>query len=110
MKNSITVACRLGALTDAEQNRRARLFADFQAAIQSVRELLDGYDVVISSTAMPAVLLDELVRLESRCCSFLTFSIHASPALTLRITGSQDAKRFLTSEFGLGKRSAPAED
>ncbi len=110
MKNSTKIACRLRALTDAEQNRRAHLFADFQAAIQSVRELQDGYDVVISSTAMPAVSLDELVRLESCCCSFLTFSIHVSPALALRITGSQEAKRFLTNEFGLGERSAPAED
>ena len=100
MKNSTKVGCRLHALTDAEQNRRAHLFAAFQAAIQSVRELHDGYDVVISSTAMPAVSLDELIRLESRCCSFLTFSIQVNPALTLRITGNPEAKRFLAGEFG----------
>ena len=72
---------------------------------------LDGLEAVLAEHPERADVLrarmDELVRLESRCCSFLTFSIHASPALTLRLTGSQDAKRFLTSEFGLGSAQHP---
>ena len=59
------VACRLNALTGPEQDRRARLFADFQAAIQSVRELSDGYDVIVDASALPAEALGELIQLES---------------------------------------------
>ena len=102
MNKSTEIACRLDALSSAEQARRAALFSQLQEAIRDVRELADGYQVSLDPSAMQRNHVEELTRLEARCCAFLSFSLTAdSESLSLRITGGSDAKRFLAREFGL---------
>lgn len=107
MNKSTSIACQLDVLSSTERSRRAALFADFQGAIQKVRELDDGYHVSLDASAIRRQHVEELVRLEVRCCAFLRFSIvTGSDSLALRITGGSEAKSFLASEFGLGTQSA----
>jgi hypothetical protein len=102
------VAC---ALTPAEQRaRRDELSRGLVREIRAHRELPDGYELEFASAPDVIERLAAFIAFESACCGFLDFQLRVPSggrAVTLRLTGSPEAKRFLR-ESGLGAESAPA--
>ena len=61
----------------------------------------NGLTLTVPGAAMPRPLVEELMKLERRCCPFLTFE--AQPIgedVVLQITGGVDAQAFLRAQFG----------
>ena len=89
------VACDLDALAEDERRERARLASEMGASIVAVREISDGYEVTFASSGPNVAQLRQLVDLERRCCSFLTFELRSDgEELQLKITGPDSAKQF----------------
>lgn len=98
-----TLACRIGALTDAEQNRRRELSIELRDAVSQTRELADGYAWRIPTETATAGLVTEFIGLERRCCPFFRFVLEFEPdggAVWLTITGPPGVKRFIRDELG----------
>ncbi|HMQ30712.1 MAG TPA: hypothetical protein PKD53_08275 [Chloroflexaceae bacterium] len=97
----IPLACNPHALSAAEwsahQATSARLFRELRV---SSEELPDGYAFLfpVGAFALVAAFVDG----ERRCCPFLTFRIDVPPAdasITLRITGSAEARAIIAAEL-----------
>jgi hypothetical protein len=85
--------------TIANEMARSGLRADLERAmISGPREVSGGIEVRFRPEAWPAV--DRYLQLESQCCSFLTLTAErASDAITLRITGREEAQELIRSIF-----------
>jgi len=95
------VACTPQALSAeawaTHQTTSAQLFGARHAAAE---ELPDGYAFRFPAAAFP--LVAAFVAGERRCCPFFTFHIEVPPAegpITLRITGSPEAKVVIAAEL-----------
>ena len=97
------IACRLDALSPWERTRRASLAGRLLLLVGRIDELPNGFQLEIASQHRSDML--ELVALEQRCCSFLSFE-HSNDGdgLRLKITGREGVKTFLAAEFGLEGR------
>jgi diamine N-acetyltransferase len=101
---AVPIACNLDALSATEQARRTELFERFRGGIQAVDDVPGGYRVTVSE-GVSRNEIEELVGYERRCCSFLRLAVGGGPdGIVVSITGSDGAKEFLDSEFGLGQR------
>jgi hypothetical protein len=98
--DDIPVAC---CLADAElREREATLLAQFKSALTAIEELADGYAFRLPGEKGLLELVAELIIAERECCPFLTFQLTAEPtmgALTVRMTGPDGTKEFLTTSF-----------
>jgi len=97
--SEIPIACTLTERELAE--RRAGLLAELRGHRAEIRWLADGAAFRYPSTAAVVDLLTEFVRLESRCCPFLRFSLTVDPAAGaswLELTGPPGTREFLESE------------
>lgn len=92
-RDEVPVAC---ALSNAEfRQRKTTLFAQFNSAVISTRELPNGYEFQIPGDANAIAIVAELIAAEHECCPFLRFELIAEPSngpVTLRVTGSSGAK------------------
>ena len=90
-------------LTDAEiRKRRAAIQPEFKQGVKAVKELPDGYEFQFSGNPKWIRMLSAFIEYESHCCPFWTFSLKVSEKsgpIYLRLTGSQDAKRFLNAQM-----------
>lgn len=96
----LPLACSMGALNTAEQQRRQALAVQLRGVTQEVQERPDGYAFRYPASS----LLDaaEFVSLERRCCPFFRFGLDVSPdsgSLWLSLTGQDGVKAFLEAEF-----------
>ena len=103
----VPIACDLDAIPDGDRAAHIdRAGALLFAAYEERRELVDGY-----AWRFGAHQFDEVaayVANERRCCPFFTFTLEVTPAggpLWLRVTGTAEAKAYLTSELAI--HSAP---
>jgi len=96
----VPVAC---ALTTAElQQRREELLREIRNAVLEVRELTDGFAYRFPSDDLLLAQLTEMIKLERRCCPFLTFNLRIEPAgrpMWLELAGPEGTKEFLASLF-----------
>ncbi len=110
--SSVPLVCRLDALTAPERERHRLLSDMLQRAAIATTELAAGYDIALDLTRIPGgvarsrplVQLADWVDLESRCCPFLDFEIRMSGQggrAVLRLTGGDNVKAFLQTEFPL---------
>lgn len=100
----VPLACNPQALSTEEWAAHTatstQLFAEMR---ESYEELPDGYAFRFPASAFPMVA--GFVAGERRCCPFLRFGIDVPPAeaaITLRITGSPEAKAILAAGLPLG--------
>lgn len=98
------VACALNALSQEQRKRHTELRKDLHDSVQEVRELSDGYALRFSGESKMLLNLAEFVSLERLCCPFFKFAIEVESndrPVWLKLTGNQEVKQFLKSEFGL---------
>jgi hypothetical protein len=88
-------------LTPQQRQRRAELATRLGASVDRVEETTRGYVVHVPATALEEA--EELLALEGRCCSFLTFELRRDErkrSATLLIGGPEGAKPFIEAELG----------
>jgi hypothetical protein len=101
----VPVACDWAALTAEQQERQRVLYRQLRADVKEVRELSDGYAFRHSTDRTVLLAIAEFVANERLCCPFLEFGITSERAggpVWLRMTGDEEAKRFLEAEMGNG--------
>lgn len=104
MKTESPIACNLGALDEAQRERRAELAARLQSSVREIVPNDDGYTFRFSSSDKILLEIAEFVLLERRCCPFLNFQISLKEdddAITVCLSGRSGVKEFLAAEFGL---------
>ncbi|HWQ13558.1 MAG TPA: hypothetical protein VNL77_12195 [Roseiflexaceae bacterium] len=99
--DAIPIACNPQAL-GAEEWAAHQVTAErlFRHTVERVRELPDGYAFAFPAAAFPTVAA--FVEGERRCCPFFAFALEApagAAPITLRITGSPQAKALLAEEL-----------
>ena len=95
------VAC---SLTTVElQQRRNEVLNGIRNAVLEIREHSDGFAYRFSSNEHLLDQLTEMIKLERRCCPFLTFKLHVDPGdgpMWLELSGPEGTKDFLAGLFG----------
>jgi hypothetical protein len=101
MSDEVPIACNPQALSvedwAAHRATSVRLFRELHEATE---ELEDGYAFRFPAAAFP--LAATFVECERRCCPFFRFQLMVPPAeaaITLRITGSPEAKAEIRAEL-----------
>jgi hypothetical protein len=97
----LPLVCNLGALTPQQRQRRAELAARLGASVERVEETAGGYVLHVPAAALEDA--EELLALESHCCSFLTLDLRRDDlkrSATLQIDGPEGAKPFIEAELG----------
>jgi hypothetical protein len=99
------LVCNLGALSAADQMRRATLADLMLGRTQQIAETADGFALRLDPELAGETL--EWVRLERACCPFLRFELrfeaHGGP-LWLGLGGGPEVKAFLAAS-GLAARA-----
>lgn len=93
-------ACNMKALNADERARHQALSRTLSAAVAEKSELPNGYGFRLGPKDL--TMTAEWVRLEAKCCPFLTFELEQSRdqgPLWLRITGTDGVKAFIRQEF-----------
>jgi hypothetical protein len=99
----------MNAMTDAQHARYEEIRQQWQASIQEMHDLPDGYALRFPPETALLLALAEFVALERLCCPFLRFEIvleAEGAALWLRLGGREGVKAFLAAEFGLNAPSS----
>jgi SAM-dependent methyltransferase len=76
--------------------------------VAEVNTIADGYEFRLTGdVAESRALVEQFIRDEATCCSFLNFQlVEAEDELLLRLTGSREAM-VLAKDIGIGKRDSP---
>ena len=102
------IACELSALTEIERRRREVLADILRREVLEVADLPSGYAFYIDRRTENVQRVAELVALERRCCSFLTFATRiddATDRLVLEMTGGDGVRAFINAQFSLKETS-----
>ena len=104
----LPIAC---LLKGPEFQKRRRELAEFLAKMNpAVRELHHGYEFYFNGAESIPEILD-FAKFEASCCPFFNFDLSIRPkSVSMKITGSSDAKTFLRDElfqFKLGLTTLP---
>ena len=90
-------------LTNSELvERKKRLLPAIQPFIEDIKELENGYLFRFPNDDDLLPQLLELIKLESRCCSFLEFNLNVEAnkgPVWLQFTGQKGVKEFLKENF-----------
>ena len=106
------IACQLSSLSEDERRRRAELAEVLTTGVVEVTDLLSGYAFHLDRRPEVVAQVEELVGLERRCCSFLTFATRvdaASDRFVLEISGGAGVRDFIAAQFSIGGRLTPKE-
>lgn len=101
-KESAAVSCTINALTAEQRKRHAEVRKQMHAAIKEIKELPDGYALRFASDAKIVLTLAEFISFERLCCPFFKFQLEIESdeqPIWLRLTGDQEAKAVLQTEF-----------
>ncbi len=105
MKDVSPIACVIGALTEDEIQRHVELGKIIRKKKVSVSELENGYSIEFSDTDV-WTMATEFVTLESRCCSFFSFTLvweAENAGMRIEVTGREGTKEFLKAEMNLNQ-------
>jgi hypothetical protein len=98
----MVLACRLGAIGEAELPCYKALCIRLQEAIKDRRELSDGYIFRLNSDLMSLVDAAQWISLERLCCPFLKFQLQAIGSdrdYWLTLQGPPGAKTIVREAF-----------
>ncbi len=102
MTDPIPIVCELSALDAAERELRARLAEKVRASVREIRELGDGFSLVLDAALVSEEDLRKLLELEGKCCRFLHLE-YAGPrgdgSWVFKATGGEGVKEFLVAEL-----------
>jgi hypothetical protein len=99
------IACKLGALSPAEQEHHAALLQRLGTMTEKTSETADGYVVHLHRDEAGFLQVAEWITLERRCCPFLNFDLTwkaGDEAPALQLGGRKGVKEFLAAEMGAG--------
>lgn len=97
--------CNLDAIREDEQERHFGLVAQWQEAVEEVKELPAGYAFRLDENKVNILELAEFVSRERLCCPFFHFELAVEPhngPLWLRLMGNAQVKTFV-GEYVVGK-------
>jgi hypothetical protein len=98
------IACDLTVFGDNEKKRQRAVLNELRAKVKGIRELPDGYALVLAHEPYMLPLVAEMIAIESRCCRFLVFGLevkNGGSSITLSLTGGEGVKDFLREELSL---------
>lgn len=102
MSKEIPVACCHTVFTKEQRVEYRSIWEELEKRRISIAELEKGYQYQFQGDSETLRLVNEWVRMERKCCPFLTFTVIASseekPVL-LVLTGNEEAKAFLSNDF-----------
>ena len=91
------------SLTNSELvERKAKLLPEIRPFVEHIEELENGYSFQFPNDDDLLSKLLLVVQLESRCCSFLEFTLKVEAnkgPIWLQFTGPKGAKEFIKEEF-----------
>lgn len=96
-------ACDLTALTQEQRAQHQANSLMLFAAVQTVRELDDGYAFQLPQDAAWLARAADFITLERLCCPFFAFGLEVEPhhgPIWLRLTGREGIKAFILAELG----------
>jgi hypothetical protein len=103
-KTASGLTCNINGIPTQQRARYELLVATLGRAIQTKRELPDGYALLMDTQQINTGQLVEWVELERKCCPFFGFEIRwdrQPKAVWLHLTGPEGVKPFILDEFGL---------
>jgi hypothetical protein len=98
------LTCNINGIPALQRARYGLLVAALRRAIQTRRELPNGYAFLMDTQQINTGQLVEWVELEGKCCPFFGFEIRwdrQPEAVWLHLTGPEGVKPFILDEFGL---------
>lgn len=102
MCKAIPVACRSTVFSKEQRQEYGQIWSLLEARCVQIFELDEGLEFHFPGDAETFRLLSGWVTLERQCCPFLTFIItvrHEEESISLKLTGTDEAKAYLLSEF-----------
>jgi hypothetical protein len=106
------IACDLSALTVEQRRERATLAEALRAGVLEATELPTGYAFHLDWNATTERQVADLIALERLCCSFLSFATRIdaeNERLILEISGGEEVRDFIASQFVIEGRLTPKE-
>lgn len=97
------IACRMDALSPAEQKRREEVLAVLRARTIGVEHEREGIVFRLRNERETFGLAGEFVVYEARCCPFLRFDLTVEQdgaTVRLRLSGDKGVGDFLRATFG----------
>ena len=95
--------CDMTAIPAELRNQPIAITKEVFGAIQTIRELPNGYAFQLSDTQGMLVKTAEFIDKERLCCPFFSFTVEVAPAggsLWLQMTGQEGVKPFIQAEIG----------
>src|SRR5262245_52214365 len=95
--------CDMTAIPAELRNQHIAITKEVFGAIQTIRELPNGYAFQLSDTQGMLVKTAEFIDKERLCCPFFSFTVEVAPAggsLWLQMTGQKGVKPFIQAEIG----------
>jgi hypothetical protein len=105
------LACNARALNSQQRLRIRALLDEIHAASKQVRELSNGYSVLLPAETIRDAA--EYITLERLCCPFFDFALEAEREggpVWLTLTGREGVKQLARLEFGLKQDLHPGMD
>ncbi|MED3497185.1 hypothetical protein [Brevibacillus agri] len=102
MSPKMPIACCHTVFTEAERVEYKSIWEELDSRRISIAELEKGVQYQFPEDQDTLRLVQEWVRLERKCCPFLTFTVIASSEenpILLELTGNDEAKAFLRNEM-----------
>jgi hypothetical protein len=96
------LTCNTKAINAAERPRYIDLVRSLRRSITNSRQIPDGYVLQLDEHSIPLPDLAEWIRLERRCCPFLTFRLEIIPGssqVQLTLRGPGQAKEIIAAEI-----------
>jgi hypothetical protein len=103
MRNEIPVACCHTVFTKEQRVEYKSIWGELtERRIGGAIEIEKGYEYHFQGDSETLKLVNEWVRMERKCCPFLTFTVRTSndnEPILLQMTGNEEAKAFLRTEI-----------
>jgi len=96
-------ACDMTAIAADQREAHLATINKLFRAVESIRELPNGYSVRLPSESDVLLTAAEFIALERLCCPFFDFSLEIEReggAVWLSLTGREGVKPFIMAEIG----------
>jgi hypothetical protein len=96
-------ACDMTAIAPEQRGAHLATIDKLFRAVESVRELADGYSFRLPGEADVLLTAAQFIALERLCCPFFGFSLEVERergAVWLSLTGREGVKPFVIAEIG----------
>ncbi len=96
-------ACEMTAIAPEQRGAHLATIEKLFEAVESVRELPNGYTFRLSGELDTLLTAAQFIRLERLCCPFFGFGLEVEReggAVWLSLTGREGVKPFIMAEIG----------